>query len=161
MNKSITTEPNNILYHFKHVQNNRNDNEETLNAELTDEELELFSGENIYEHLAYSIAPEIYGLSDVKKSLLLALVGGVNNNANGFRGKRIKRDNNNNYYIYFEKGALNILLVGDPGVAKSHLLTYVDRLAFRSQYTRGSGSSGVGLTATMVEDPFIGIHSYS
>lgn len=86
------------------MQNNRNDNEETLNAELTEEELELFSGENFYEHLAYSIAPEIYGLSDVKKSLLLALVGGVNKNANGLkiRGKWIKRDNNN-YYIFFRK----------------------------------------------------------
>ena len=86
------------------MQNNRNDNEETLNAELTEQELELFSSENFYEHLAYSIAPEIYGLSDVKKSLLLALVGGVNKNANGLkiRGKRIKRDNSN-YYIFFRK----------------------------------------------------------
>lgn len=89
---------------------------------------------------AYSIAPEIYGLTDVKKSLLLALVGGVNKNANGMK----------------IRGALNILMMGDPGVAKSQLLTYVDRLAIRSQYTTGRGSSGVGLTAAITKDPVTG-----
>lgn len=32
---------------------------------------------NFYERLAQSIAPEIYGLDDVKKALLLLLVGGT------------------------------------------------------------------------------------
>jgi DNA replication licensing factor MCM7 len=56
-----------------------------LDCELTEEELEIVSGEKFYDHLAYSIAPEIYGLTDVKKSLLLAMVGGVNKNANGLK----------------------------------------------------------------------------
>ena len=36
--------------------------------------------ENIYTKLAKSLAPEIYGHLDVKKALLLQLVGGVSRN---------------------------------------------------------------------------------
>ena len=42
-------------------------------------------GEGMYERLAYSIAPEIYGHLDIKKALLLLLVGGVDRNPRGMK----------------------------------------------------------------------------
>ncbi|NXG45853.1 MCM7 factor, partial [Psilopogon haemacephalus] len=92
--------------------------------------------EDFYEQLAASIAPEIYGHQDVKKALLLLLVGGVDQNPQGMR----------------IRGSIHICLMGDPGVAKSQLLSYIDRLAPRSQYTTGRGSSGAGLTAAVLRE---------
>ncbi|KAI2633811.1 DNA replication licensing factor mcm7 [Hypomontagnella submonticulosa] len=95
------------------------------------------SGE-IYEMLAKSIAPEIFGHLDVKKALLLLLVGGVTKTMGD--GMRIRGD-------------INICLMGDPGVAKSQLLKYISKVAPRGVYTSGRGSSGVGLTAAVMRDP--------
>ncbi|XP_064557791.1 DNA replication licensing factor MCM7-like, partial [Zonotrichia leucophrys gambelii] len=118
---------------------NKSEEEEGEGAELSPEELQeiLGTGGDFYGRLAASIAPEIFGHEDVKKSLLLLLAGGVERSP---RGMRIR-------------GNINICLMGDPGVAKSQLLTYIDRLAPRSQYTTGRGSSGVGLTAAVLRDP--------
>ncbi|KAI1436785.1 DNA replication licensing factor mcm7 [Xylaria sp. CBS 124048] len=92
----------------------------------------------VYEMLAKSIAPEIYGHLDVKKALLLLLVGGVTKAMGD--GMRIRGD-------------INICLMGDPGVAKSQLLKYISKVAPRGVYTSGRGSSGVGLTAAVMRDP--------
>ena len=93
---------------------------------------------HMYEYLSRSIAPEIYGHPDVKKALLLLLIGGVNKEMGD--GMRIRGD-------------INICLMGDPGVAKSQLLKYITKVAPRGVYTTGRGSSGVGLTAAVMRDP--------
>jgi DNA replication licensing factor MCM7 len=92
----------------------------------------------LYQKLAQSIAPEIYGHVDVKKALLLLLVGGVTKSMGD--GMKIRGD-------------INICLMGDPGVAKSQLLKYISKVAPRGVYTTGKGSSGVGLTAAVMKDP--------
>ncbi len=94
-----------------------------------------------YAKLARSIAPEIWGHEDVKKALLLQLVGGVDRSLKD--GLRIRGD-------------MHVCLMGDPGVAKSQLLKHVAKLAPRGVYTTGKGSSGVGLTAAVVKDNFSG-----
>lgn len=99
---------------------------------------DLQTDQQLYARLANSIAPEIYGHEDVKKALLLLLVGGVTKDIKD--GVKIRGD-------------INICLMGDPGVAKSQLLKYITKIAPRGVYTTGKGSSGVGLTAAVMRDP--------
>lgn len=120
------------------VQMNKSQNTEADDTEFTQEEMEILSSADLYDKLAVSLAPEIYGHEDIKKALLLLLVGGSDQQAKGSLKIR---------------GNIHACLMGDPGVAKSQLLAFVDRLAPRSQYTTGRGSSGVGLTASVNKDP--------
>ncbi|KAI8908195.1 MCM2/3/5 family-domain-containing protein [Powellomyces hirtus] len=98
----------------------------------------LQEDQNLYTRLAKSIAPEIWGHDDVKKALLLLLVGGATKETKD--GMRIRGD-------------LNVCLMGDPGVAKSQLLKQISKISPRGVYTTGRGSSGVGLTASVMKDP--------
>ncbi|KAJ7217212.1 MCM2/3/5 family-domain-containing protein [Mycena pura] len=109
-----------------------------VTPEIAQQISDLQRDPDLYNKLAGSIAPEIYGHSDIKKALLLLLVGGVTKVTGD--GMKIRGD-------------LNICLMGDPGVAKSQLLKYISKIAPRGIYTTGKGSSGVGLTAAVMRDP--------
>ncbi|ADM12263.1 DNA replication licensing factor Mcm7 [Encephalitozoon intestinalis ATCC 50506] len=93
------------------------------------------------EQMVRSIAPEIFGMEDIKKILLLMLVGAPGKVRSD--GMRIRGD-------------INVLLVGDPGIAKSQLLKTCVKISRRGVYTTGKGSSGVGLTASVTKDQITG-----
>lgn len=123
--------------HYVHQSKKQYDQLETT-PEINAAVAALQSDPDLYDKLAASIAPEIFGHVDVKKALLLLLVGGVTKNmADGMK----------------IRGDINVYLMGDPGVAKSQLLKYISKVAPRGVYTTGKGSSGVGLTAAVMRDP--------
>ncbi|MCC6027892.1 MAG: minichromosome maintenance protein MCM [Archaeoglobus sp.] len=103
--------------------------------------LALARSDDIYERVVRTIAPSIYGYEDVKLAIALQLFGGVPKKLPD--GTEIRGD-------------IHILLVGDPGVAKSQLLKYVHRIAPRSIYTTGKGTTTAGLTAAAVRDEIDG-----
>ncbi|KAJ6516151.1 cell division control protein 54 [Mycena sanguinolenta] len=119
------------------------DGQNLRNAELENKLRELSQRPDVYELLARSLAPSIWEMEDVKKGILLQLFGGTN--------KSIQRGGGGGGPRY--RGDINVLLVGDPGTAKSQILKYVHQIAPRGVYTSGKGSSAVGLTAYVTRDP--------
>ena len=95
----------------------------------------------LFEHIVKSIAPTIYGMDEVKKAIALQLFGGCQKRMDD--GTTIRGDT-------------HILLIGDPGVAKSQILRYMSLLAPRAIFSSGKSASAAGLTAAAVKDDFGG-----
>lgn len=106
---------------------------------LEEEEFNRFASRtDAYETIAKSIAPFIYGSEDIKKSIACLLFGGSR--------KRLPDG-------LTRRGDINVLLLGDPGTAKSQLLKFVEKVSPIGVYTSGKGSSAAGLTASVMRDP--------
>ncbi|KAK9461116.1 MCM2/3/5 family-domain-containing protein [Lipomyces oligophaga] len=96
---------------------------------------------NIIDKIIKSIAPSIYGHEDIKTAIACSLFGGVRKDINGKHSIR---------------GDINVLLLGDPGTAKSQFLKYTEQTAHRAVFATGQGASAVGLTASVRKDPLTG-----
>ncbi|MBI4015852.1 MAG: minichromosome maintenance protein MCM [Candidatus Aenigmarchaeota archaeon] len=112
---------------------------EEVNTTAQDEEkiMEFAADPEIYKKLRESLAPSIYGLGEIKDAIILQLFGGVRHKFPD--GTKIRGD-------------IHVLLLGDPGVAKSQLLKLTSSIIPRGKYVSGRGATGAGLTATVVKD---------
>lgn len=99
---------------------------------------QLAEDPDLYERIAKSIAPSIFGAEDMKKAIACLLFG----------GSRKKMPDG-----LCRRGDINVLFLGDPGTAKSQMLKFVERVAPIAVYTSGKGSSAAGLTASVTRDP--------
>jgi replicative DNA helicase Mcm len=101
---------------------------------------DLAKDANLIKKIVNSMAPSIYGHEKTKEALALQLAGGV----------RKKRDDG-----VITRGDIHVLLVGDPGAAKSQLLKRMQFVAPKARYVTGKGASGAGLSAAVVKDEFL------
>lgn len=111
-------------------------------SSLTDEDIatiqKLSKDPRISERVVSSMAPSIYGHEFVKRALALSLFGGEAKNP----GEKHRL-----------RGDINVLIMGDPGTAKSQFLKYTEKIAPRAVFTTGQGASAVGLTAYVRRNP--------
>ncbi len=119
--------------------------EETFEElDISDEDerqiLELSEDPRVFENLARSITPSIWGYEEIKKSLVLQLFSGV---------QKVHKDGQKS------RGDIHILLIGDPGVAKSVTLGFMANISPKGRYVVGKSASGAGLTATVVRDEYL------
>jgi len=101
---------------------------------------ELAASPDLMKKMVDSIAPSIWGHRDVKTALAFQLFGGV---------KKTRSDGTK------MRGDVHVLLVGDPGVAKSVMLGFIAGVAPKARYIAGKSASAAGLTAAVVKDDIL------
>lgn len=124
------------------IVSNEEDAENTLFISAAEKEKlrEISESPNVFSLLASAIAPQVSGHEDIKKGILLMLMGGVQKQTP--EGVKLRGD-------------INTCIVGDPSTAKSQFLKFVASFYPRTVYTSGKASSAAGLTASVSRDPEI------
>jgi len=111
-----------------------------INDEDERQILELSQDPKVFEKLTKSMIPSVWGYDEIKRCLILQLFGGV---------KKVHADGQKS------RGDFHILLIGDPGVAKSATLVFMSGISPKGRYVVGKSASGAGLTATVVRDEYL------
>jgi replicative DNA helicase Mcm len=111
-----------------------------INEEDERQILELSQDPEVFDKLSQSVSPTVWGYEEIKKALVLQLFGGI---------QKKKSDGSKS------RGDIHILLVGDPGVAKSVTLGFMANISPKGRYVVGKSASGAGLTATVVRDEYL------
>ena len=131
-------------------------NDEAANKQLAEAEFSLEERKRIadmkrqpklYSRIVKSLAPNICGHDDIKRGILLMMLGGVHKSSAVDKTQL--------------RGDINICLVGDPSTSKSQFLKYVHSFVPRAVYTSGKASSAAGLTASIVKGTLICLSSGS
>ena len=124
------------------IVSNEEDAENTLFISAAEKEKlrEISESPNVFSLLASAIAPQVSGHEDIKKGILLMLMGGVQKQTP--EGVKLRGD-------------INTCIVGDPSTAKSQFLKFIASFYPRTVYTSGKASSAAGLTASVSRDPEI------
>ncbi|XP_062179254.1 DNA replication licensing factor MCM6 [Phragmites australis] len=109
--------------------------------EEEDEVVRIRNTPDFFNKIVDSICPTVFGHQEIKRAILLMLLGGVH---------KITHEGIN------LRGDINVCIVGDPSCAKSQFLKYTTGIVPRSVYTSGKSSSAAGLTATVAKEPETG-----
>lgn len=132
---------NNTNKHYMHVLGVEHEKQKIKKAFTEKEEIQFTTlkanTSSLYDLIVRSIAPNIFGKDEVKKALACMLFGG---------SRKVNEDG------ICLRGDINVLLLGDPGIAKSQFLKFMEMVSPISVYTSGRGSSAAGLTASVLRD---------
>ena len=127
-----------LIANFVEVQNETS--KEHLSSDFSNEFEIYWQSSNVFKlrnDIVSSFCPQIYGMSLVKLGIILTILGGVGKESGN--GTRIR-------------GEGHLLLVGDPGTAKSQFLKHASKLTSRAVMTTGIGTTNAGLTVTAIKE---------
>ena len=119
--------------------------DEEIDLKIIEEEMKVINklskDSNYIDKLKTSLFPTISGNDEIKEGILIQLAGGV---------RKIDEDGTKT------RGDIHILVIGDPGSGKSAMLQRIEKVVPHARVANGKGASGVGLTASVIKDDFVG-----
>lgn len=122
-----------FILEANNIQSLDTDLEDIIITPEEEEEIKRISKRNdVIQYLANSIAPNVKGYSEIKKGLLCSIAGA---------GETYKKRN-----------MIHVLIIGDPGIAKTQIIRGLEDITIKSITTDGAGASGKGLTAVTSQD---------